>query len=164
MKNVLSGVLMCLTVAVLVVGVTGCGGGVDVAGRVGDKNKTNIQKLLNLITLHQKRTNKAADSPEMLREWLDIADNIAQNLELMDIDKDKLDDFLVSERDGEPFDVRWGTYQAMGAASEPYIFEKIGVEGLRQVIWTGGKITEVDEDEYDKLRKGKFERSGKRGG
>jgi hypothetical protein len=162
MKTNFYGIVSCFVFSAILISTVGCGGG-QLATDVNENNKTNIQKLLNLITLHQKRTNKAAESADMLREWLATSNNIDQNLELMGIDKEKLDEYLVSDRDGEPFDVRWGTFMARGGASEPYVFEKVGIEGIRQVMWTsGGGITEVDEEEYDKLRKGQFERKGKR--
>jgi hypothetical protein len=134
----------------------------DLAEEVKAANRQNIQKLLNLITLYQRRTNKAVESEEALREWIKTSDNIAPNLKMMTIEIEKFDEYLVSERDGEKFDVRWGLLQERGAASEPYIFEKTGVDGERQVIWTsGGGITDVDAAEYEKLKERAFAQDDK---
>ena len=149
---------LCVIGAMMIVS-GGCDSGPDIATMVGENNKTNIQKLLNGYTLYQRRMkNEPCPGKEELLDFIRTNGSIDKNLSYMNIDKDKFEDYFVSERDNEEFLVRWGIYQAERMAAEPVIFEKTGFEGKFQVIWTGGEITEVGKDEYDKLMSNNFER------
>ena len=67
------------------------------------------------------------------------------------MDIDNIDELFVSERDGQPFKIRWGMVSRVRGPSQPVIFEAEGVEGKRQVGFTSSKMQEVDSAEYDRL-------------
>lgn len=65
---------------------------------------------------------------------------------------DELEEILISERDGEPFVVRYGVN---GIADHALVFESVGVEGLRMVALSAP--VEVDEIKYEEYLSGKVE-------
>ena len=61
----------------------------------------------------------------------------------------------MSERTGEPFEIRWGVNSRPMGPPRPVIFEATAVDGIRQVGLAGGVILDVEtDDEYDELMKG----------
>jgi len=136
--------------------VAGCGSGVDVAKHVEAKNKSNLQKVANSLFLFQARTGKACKSEEELCNFIATNSRIEENLELMKIDKSSFPDYLIGQRDGEPFYVRYGATIPSSGPGVPLVFESVGVDGGRQVGWSDARVTELsDKKEYEKLKSGK---------
>jgi hypothetical protein len=61
---------------------------------------------------------------------------------------------LISERDNQPFVIRYGVGGGLGSANA-VIFEKQGVDGIRQVAFTNGKVEEMAADAYEQHLQGK---------
>jgi thioredoxin-related protein len=59
-----------------------------------------------------------------------------------------IDELFISERDGQPLVVIYGS---LPAASDVVVYEQIGVEGKRQVGHKIGMVEEVDEAQYKLL-------------
>lgn len=125
---------------------------------VSEMNKDRIQRAMNSYRLYQSRIHKAPKSRDELVEFIKTSDKIDKNLEMMGISRETYEEELISERDGEEYIFRWGTFINDRGAAEPIVFEAVGVDGARQVMWTDNKIEEYDEKEYEKLLKGKFRR------
>jgi len=133
----------------------GCDSGPDVSGIVAENNKAGIQKLANILMLYQARNGKAAANEDELCDFVANNDTIANNLKFMDINKSKFKDYLVSERDGQPFFVRYGIVVPDRTPPQALVFETIGFEGTRQVGWSDSTVQDVtDDNEYAKLKKG----------
>jgi len=152
----LSFVVVCIAVMI-----TGCGFDSDVANVVGESNRSNVQKVANSLALYQTVIGQAAQTEEELCDFIATNSKIAQNLELMKIDRDSFKSNLVSERTGTPFFVRYGVYVVRDGRSpaEPLVFETVGVEGSRRIGWSDASVTdESNAVAYDKLRgKGSLE-------
>jgi hypothetical protein len=67
------------------------------------------------------------------------------------MDINNIDELFIGERDGKPFKIRWGLLTRVRGPSQPVIFEAEGVDGKRQIGFTGSKMLEVDSAEYDRL-------------
>ena len=92
-----------------------------------------------------------------LKDWLSSEDCNKSTMERLNIDVEKIDDYLVSERTGEQFEIRWGVNSRPMGPPRPVIFETTAVDGIRQVGLAGGGILDVETDEeYDELMKGKY--------
>jgi hypothetical protein len=72
----------------------------------------------------------------------------------MNVDPTKLDVVFVSSRDHTPFKVKYGVGGGPGI-NVAVVFESSGVEGNRQVGFTGPIVEEVGEDHYKDLWSGK---------
>ena len=146
----------------LVVGailIAGCGSGPDVAGMVAENNKTNMQKIANVMMLYQNRVGRAANSEDELVGFVTSHDKIDKNLNFMKIDKDSFGDYFVSERDQQPYFVRYGIVVPDRTPAQAFVFETVGVDGVRKVAWSDSSVTDVsDEKEYKKLKDGKVKR------
>lgn len=144
--------LFCVTL-----GVSGCGED-EASDFVSQMNKDRIQRAMNGYRLYQSRMHKAPNSKEELVEFIKTSDKIENNLKLMGISRETYEEELVSDRDDQAFIFRWGTFINDRGAAEPIVFEAVGVDGIRQVIWTNNKIEEYGDKEYQNLLKGKFKR------
>jgi hypothetical protein len=77
----------------------------------------------------------------------------SHRLEMMRVDPDKVDELFVSERDGQPFVIKYG--QSGGPMSQiAVVFEKEGHAGKKQVAFTNGKVEEPDDAKYQQLLQG----------
>lgn len=128
----------------------GCGGGVDIDEALARVNSTNAQRLANLYFTHHTKN-----------EWRGPVDEAAfksfirsynpKKLERIGVDPNAIDVLFTSERDGQPFKIRYSVKGSAMGSSEPVIFESLGVEGRRQVGFLNMTQREVDEAEYESL-------------
>jgi hypothetical protein len=128
--------------------ISGCGDGI--ANQVAAKNDSNIKKLVNLYYAFQFTNSWQGPKDEAALRAFAKNGFPAKNLALMGIDPDRLDEILVSDRDGKPFKVRYGIVGAVTAV-HPLVFEQDGVEGRKLVGFNGPTIEEVDEARYKEL-------------
>ncbi len=142
----------------LCVACCGCGSSRN-AEFVAASNNTNIKKMGSAYQLFASRSNyKGPDSIETLKDFLKTDPGIVRNLELIGMDREKLDEYFVSENDGKEFVFRWGVFVNPDRlrATEPIVFEQEGKDGIRLVMLTNRKVLEVDSDrKYNELLKGK---------
>jgi hypothetical protein len=124
-----------------------------VAEQVAAMNTSNIMRLANIYSAFQNY--KAGKGPKDEAEFKTfIKDFDAEKLRMMGIDPNNLDAVFTSERDGKPFKVRYKVGGGRGSV-DAVVFEQQGVEGKKQVGFTGLKVEEVDDATYQKLWGGK---------
>jgi hypothetical protein len=133
-----------------------------VAQQLGEMNKSNIQRISNLYAGYQntqggKGPKDEADLTRFIKEY------DPNKLKMMGIDPNDVPKLLTSERDGKPFKIRWGVGGGRGSVA-PVVFEQEGKDGKKQVGFTGGKVEEVDDAQYQAYLSGKAGTSGPAGG
>src|SRR5947209_11821903 len=138
--------------AVLGLGAVGCSTD-KTRQQIAAMNTSNVQRVANIYAGFQNAKGGAGPKDEdefkaFIREY-DPA-----KLSAMGIDSGDLNKVFTSERDGKPFKVRYKVGGGRGAVA-PVVFEKDGVNGLKQVGFTGGKVEEVDDARYKELLAGK---------
>jgi hypothetical protein len=136
----------CLLTGVL----SGCSNGSDPSAAIARVNETNLQRLANLYFTYQSKHNwrgpgDEAEFKAFLRSYN------PDKLTRIGIDPNKLDELFVSERDGQPFKIRYGVPGSAMGSSEPVIFEATGTNGTRLVGFLNMEQREVDAAEYDAL-------------
>jgi hypothetical protein len=125
----------------------------SVSNQVASMNKSNIQRLSNLYAGHQNMMGgKGPKDEASFKNWVKEYDKA--KLEMMGIDPNKTDDLFKSERDGEPFKIRFNVGGGRGSVAA-VVFEQTGKDGKRQVGFTGGNVEEVDDAKYKELLTGK---------
>jgi hypothetical protein len=131
----------------LVLGIAGCGD--QNAKQLADMNKSNIQRLGNLYAAFQNQKNNRGPKDEAeFKEFIKEYD--PNKLKTMGVDAGNVDAVFVSERDGQPFKIRYKVGGGRGS-SDAVIFEQAGKDGKKQVGYTGGKIEDVDDATYAQL-------------
>jgi len=139
-----------LVAAFVLAATAGCGP--DIAGQVGDMNKSNIQRLGNMYAAFQNfKSGRGPNDEAELRTF--IKDFDPKKLSMMKIDPNNMDALFTSERDGKPFKIRFQVGGGRGSV-DPVIFEQEGKEGKKQVGYTGGKVDAVDDTDYAQLWSG----------
>jgi len=133
----------------------GCGSdGSDAA--IQALNSSNLKRMCSIYNEYQSQHGWAGPKDEEALK-LFISELPKSTMELIGADPENVDALFVSERDGEPFKIRYkirGSYRA----SDRVIFETVGVDGSRLVGFTGPHEEVVDNDaEYERLWKGKVE-------
>ena len=71
----------------------------------------------------------------------------------MQVDPNNIDGLFVSDRDGQPFVVRYGVDGGLGA-NDPVVFEAAGAMGSGRSALPTATVEEVDSARYDQLLKG----------
>ncbi|MDZ4656898.1 MAG: hypothetical protein SH868_04890 [Bythopirellula sp.] len=147
--------MMRLVVCLLSVGLfMGCRGSVDPHEAVAEANATNLQRLANLYVAYQSENNWQGPADEAkFKEFLRTFN--PKKLARIGIDSATTDQLFISERDGQPFKIRYGVVGNMMGSTEPVIFEAEGVDGKRMVGLLNMSQLEVEAAEYDSLWAGK---------
>lgn len=119
---------------------------------LGEVNNTNIKKVRGaygmFLILHGLNGPK---DEETFKEFLKTDKGAGVKLGRMGISQDQVDEMFISERDGEPFKIRYGL---VGRGDYPIVFESKGVDGKRFVAFLTPR--EVDAQEYEVLWKKKI--------
>ena len=151
--------LALFMVAVAPLAMIGCGEG-NVGGKMLNKGlDSNIQRCRSVYGLYIARHSMQGPKDEAeFKEFLNGLD--ADRLSVINVDPNNRESILVSERDGEPFKIRWGVSDRARGPLKPIIFEATGVDGKYLVAFTGGEPREVDKAEYDKLWAGEKDDEG----
>ena len=133
---------------------SGCTGSVDPSNAVAAANSSNIQRVANLYLAYQGDNNWVGPTDEeKFREF--IRNLSPQILNRISVDPANLDQVFVSERDGQPFKIRYKVVGNSMGSTEPVVFESVGVDGQRMVGTLGMTQLEVDDAEYESLWAGK---------
>jgi hypothetical protein len=142
-----------LVLSLLLLGLVGCGGNKG-NEMIAANNDTNIKRLGTMYGFFQlKNQFKGPKDEAEFKKF--IGEQDAGRLALAGITGSKVDDLFLSERDKQPFKIRYGVNTQLRGPSLPVIFEATGAEGKRQVSFTGGSMQEVDSTKYDELWSGK---------
>ena len=99
---------------------------------IKDANKLNIQRLTNLYTRHQMQNSSQGPKNEQeFKKYIQGVDSAT--LEKMGIDLADINSLFVSDRDQQPFEIRYGVAASLRGEAVGLIFEKQGLNGVRQV-------------------------------
>ena len=137
----------------LIGGLCGCSGRSGLS-EFKDRNKTNVAKVSTCFKIYASRNGEAPESQEQLVAFLS-EERVAKNLERLGVDPLGLDEIFISERDGEPLKIRWGT-KWNPDLSIPVAFETVGVDGVR-LVGADVVIEVSDDSEYEELWQGNYE-------
>jgi hypothetical protein len=130
--------------------VTGCSNSSDPVDTLASVNETNLQRLANLYFTYQSKHDWRGPADEAEFKSFLRGYNPAK-LTRIGIDPNKIDDLFLSERDGQPFKIRYGIPGSSMGSSAPVIFEATGIGGKRLVGFLNMQQREVDAAEYDAL-------------
>lgn len=135
--------------------------GCDSNGEVKEIYSTNIKKLhLCYVMYLEKHEYEGPQNEAEFKDYLKNDPTAIFLLKRIDVTPEMVDEIFVSDRDGQPFEIRYGV---KGEADHAVIFESVGVEGTRLIALT--KPIEVDdEDEYQDYLTGKIEPEAAPGG
>lgn len=137
----------------------GCSGGGSGDKMIAAANDTNIKRLATLYSFfHVANKFKGPKTETEFRQFIEQQD--ASRLALANIKAGELDKLFVSERDGEPFKIRYGIDTRVRGPALAVIFEATGVDGKRHVGFAGAQMREVDSTEYDRLWRGEGDQGG----
>lgn len=127
----------------------GCGGGNPVPS-LADVNNTNMKKLRGAYGLYQlKHGLVGPKNEEEFKNYLKVDAGAKVKLGRMGVTPETVDDIFISERDGQPFKVRYGL---KGLSDHAIVFEAEGVDGKRFVSFIEPR--ELDALEYERLWNG----------
>ena len=145
-----------LILATMLCSLVGCKGDA-VRDRLIAGNKENYQKACTMYQVYSALNGyKGPASAEEMTEFLATDETAGKRLALINMDLGNLDDYLIG-RDGEPFRFRWSVKASPMAPPFPICFEETGIDGVRQVGFSGKKMVEVTDDaEYEKLFRGEY--------
>jgi hypothetical protein len=121
--------------------------------RIAAMNNSNIRRVANLYNAFQLR--KGMKGPKDKAEFTTFIEQEMSpiKLERMQVDKSNVESLFTSERDSQPFVIRYGVNGGLGNA-EAVIFEAQGDGGVRQVAFTNGTVQDMDEATYTKHLQG----------
>jgi hypothetical protein len=122
------------------------------ASQIAAANNSNIRRLGNLYKAYQLRNGNQGPADEAAFKKF-LHEMSPTRLERMQIDANNIDGLFVSERDGQPFVIRYKVSGGIGSV-DPVVFEQNGSGGKRQVGFSDGSVEEVDQSRYDQLLQG----------
>jgi hypothetical protein len=147
-----------ITLAICIVAggcLVGCGDSSDRESAIAAVNQQNIQRLANLYFAYQMKHDWHGPPDEQAFKQFLRGYN-PDKLARIGIDPNAIDALFVSERDGEPFKIRYGVRGSAMGSSEPVIFESKGAGGRRNVGFLNMVQREVDDAEYNDLFAGRM--------
>lgn len=135
---------------VLLAALAGCGGSGNNDEAIARVNSANIQRLANLYFTYQTKNEWRGPADEAEFKGF-IRSYNPQKLTRIGVDPQEIDALFTSERDGQPFKIRYSVKGSAMGSSEPVVFESVGVDGKRQIGLLNMTQTEVDAAEYESL-------------
>ena len=128
------------------------------AEKINEMTKGNIKKISMIYNAYTAANQYKGPTDEAeLKEWLENESD-ERRMSRINVDRGKFEDYMVSERTGERFEIRWGVNSAPMGPPRPVVFETTAVDGIRQVGLAGGSdVLDVETDEeYDELMSGVY--------
>ena len=132
----------------------GCGSGNPQAAAkavVRRYNDTNGKRLANFYCQYQSEFLAGPKDEQTLKQF--IAGRSSAALEEMGVKAEGVDGLFVSERDKQPFFIRYGLKRPTGGR-QALVCETQGVGGKSLVVFSGPKEVEVPVAELDAYKKG----------
>jgi hypothetical protein len=128
----------------------GCTSRTDPDAAIASVNRTNIERLANLYFTYQSQHDwhgpaDEAEFKSFLRGYN------PHKLTRIGVDPNDIEKLFISERDGQPFKIRYGVVGSAMGSSAPVIFESTGDGKGRLVGFLDMQQREVDESEYKSL-------------
>jgi len=116
--------------------------------RAKDKNAvkreaSHVRLLTNLYGLATSKLGHVPHDEQEFKKFIAARSTTAEKLKIGSIDE-----LFVSERDGQPLHVVYGTPPT---GSDVVVYEQTGLDGKRQVGHRIGMVEEVDEAQFKKL-------------
>ncbi|MEO1497842.1 MAG: hypothetical protein AAFV43_11900 [Planctomycetota bacterium] len=139
--------VLLLAVSALAVG---CSSQNDRFTALAQMNSSNIKRLANLYVSYQMKHNWIGPADEATFKAF-IQGFRPEKLERLGIAPGAIDDLFVSERDGQPFSIRYSVPGSSRGSSAVVVLEAVGVDGKRIVAQLDAIQREVDEAEYNQL-------------
>jgi hypothetical protein len=136
----------CLLAGVL----NGCSSRTDPDSAIARVNGTNIERLANLYFTFQSQHDWRGPADEAEFKSF-IGKYNPKKLSRIGVDPNAIDKLFISERDGQPFKIRYGVVGSAMGSSAPVIFESAGDGSRRQVGFLDMQQRDVDETEYNAL-------------
>jgi hypothetical protein len=133
----------------------GCGDN-QIASDFKNMNKLSMQKLVNSYVMFASVNGNVGpkDSDELFN-FIRTDERVAPRLGMSSGDLDTLEDLLISDADGEPFEIRYGLKIRVDEDKSPIVFDKTGVDGMRRVALADNRILEVTSSKkYDRMLSG----------
>ena len=116
----------------------------DNAPSLADRANSNIKRLRTCYGMYLSAHDfRGPKTEEELKEYLKTTSDARKRLKRMGLTPDQVDGLFISERDNEPFRVRYGIN---GVGDNAVVFESVGVDGLRLVAFVNP--VELGEKEY----------------
>lgn len=125
---------------IVVVVLAGC------TGNQGAGSTTQLTHVRMLTGLHTRASTELRRPPKDEQEFKEFIKNSDVSLENMGVNS--VDEIFVSERDGQPLGVAYGSPLK---GSDVVVWEKTGVDGKRLVGHSIGMVEEVDEAKFKEL-------------
>lgn len=137
-------------VALAAVSLVGCGRS-DLSGdMLAAANSENVERLSSLYLAFHARNNFRG--PRDMEEFRGFIQKLRpQILERVGVDPNNIDAVFVSERDGEPFRIRFGVPGSPMGVGAPVVFESAGEGGQMMVGFLDMTERLVDEGEAQSL-------------
>ncbi len=128
----------------------GCLNRVNPDSMIAKANDSNVKRLATMYSIFQTQNGFRGPKDEAsFRQFIRQQD--PQRMKVAGMDISDVDSLFISERDNQPFKIRFGVNTVIRGPAMPVIFEAEGIEGKRQVGFTNGPMQEVDSAEYEKL-------------
>jgi hypothetical protein len=142
------------TLLLVLFAVVGCSTNVDREDAVTQANSTNLQRMLTLYLNYQSENNwmGPADEAKFKQFISSLNDTFLSRL---GVNKGNIDPVFISERDGQPFMIRYKVMGNMMGSNEPVVFESVGVDGKKMVGFLSMEQREIDPVEADAMLAGK---------
>lgn len=148
-------IALLITAISLAVGSSGCRRSVSPQDALAQANETNIQRMANLYFTFQSKHDWVGPADEaQLKQFIKTYN--PDKLKRIGVDPAETDKLFVSDRDGQPFKIRYGVRGSIMGSTEPVVFEATGVDGKRLVGFLNMTSREVEGAEYDDLFAGKI--------
>ncbi len=142
------------TVCLIVSAITGCNSGVNPDDAISAVNSSNIQRVTNLYLAYQAQNNWVGPEDEL--KFKDFIRSLSEvQLTRIGVNPGQLDKLFTSDRDGQPFKIRYKVVGDVMGSTEPVVFEAEGSGGKRMVGILNMTQREVDNAEADALFAGK---------
>jgi hypothetical protein len=137
----------------LIAALIGCSKGPSADAMFAENSDINIKRLAWLYGVFQVNHNWNGPKDEAeFRKFIESQN--PKRLSKIGIEMSSLENLFVSERDNQPFKIRWQVLGSPRGPEKPVIFEAAGVDGKFQIGFTGNKLVEVEQSEYDRLWSG----------
>ncbi len=141
--------LMLLTCAV------GCGD--SNLSTISEITKNHVKKVAILYKAYSNAHQfQGPENEAELKAWAQ-GEQIKTKMIKFGVDVDKFDSYMLSDRNGDKLEIRWGVKSQPMAPPYPVVYETTAVDGIRLVGMAGGRTLEVDNDEdYARLKAGEY--------
>lgn len=149
-----NGCLKLITMFLVLSTMLGCGSG-DVADKMfAEANDMNIKRVSSLYAVYQAQHKfKGPKDEAELKSF--VSQQNEKQLARIGVDPANLDELFISERDNQPFKIRWELVAKPRQGPVPIVFEQTGVDGKFMVAFSSYICREVEKVEYDELWAGK---------